>query len=421
MPIQAVNDAASTDANVALTYNVLANDATDAGTTLIAATLPDPVDGALAFTAGGAVTFTPNAATFQSLGIGQSTVVPITYTIGSGATQSSAVFSVTVNGVNDPPVGQPDSATVAAEQSVTIDVLANDTDPDATDMYDTNGNLILGVASFTQPVDANGNQLGTLQYAAGPAGHPVFVYTANDSSLDTGTHTVTFTYTASDQWGAPLNGVSAPTTVTITITGNSVAGDTVQGNNHPNLITPDSVNPQIHNHLLGNDNISGGNNRDTIDGGAGADTIHGDNGADSLIGGAGDDLVFGDNGKDTIDGGAGDDTLTGGEGNDRFVFGYHFGHDVVTDFRGGRFEDDDEGHGHGHARDDDHSHGHHSEFEAGDVIQVHPAEWGSFDDLMGHAVQDGTSVVITSDDGADTLTLLHTRLSDLHSQDFLFI
>jgi hypothetical protein len=287
------------------------------------------------------------------------------------------------------PVATNDTATVASQGVVTIDVLANDFDVDPGDFYDANGNVILdpngnvilGIGEFTDWTADDGQVHGTLQ-AVGQH----FVFTADDPYFDTGTHTVTFEYTALDQWGKE----SGWATATITVTGNSVEGETISGLNHPNTFTPDSDDPRIHFHLAGNDILSGGNNKDTIDAGAGADTVHGENGDDSLIGGDGGDLIFGDNGKDTIDGGSGDDTLSGGNGHDLFVFGFHFGHDVITDYDK-------------------------------DQIQVHPAEWGSFSDLMAHAVQDGHDVVITSDDGHDSLTLLNIGLHDLSSRDFLFV
>lgn len=318
-----------------------------------------------------------------------------------------------------PPVANPDAATVAAEQSVSIAVLANDTDPDVGDFYDANGNvihnpnggLIIGIGEYTNWTADDGQTHGHLS-AVGQN----FIFTADDSYFDTGTHTVSFQYTTLDQWGMESNW----TTVTITVTGNSTPGDTIVGTNHPNVYTPDTVDPQIHNHLLGNDYITGGNSGDTINAGAGADTVHGGNGNDSIAGGPGNDLLFGDNGKDTLDGGAGNDTLTGGRGHDRFVFGYQFGHDVITDFQPGHFSDD-QGHGDdAHARGNE-LHGDGGHYHAGDVIQVHPAEWSSFQDLMAHAVQTGADVVITSDSGLDTLTLKSTFLSSLHAQDFLFL
>lgn len=71
----------------------------------------------------------------------------------------------------------------------------------------------------------------------------------------------------------------------------------------------------------GRDAISGGAGRDTIKGGAGADVLAGNGGRDKVEGGKGKDMLSGDAGADTIKGGGGQDILLGGAGNDSFVGG----------------------------------------------------------------------------------------------------
>ena len=46
---------------------------------------------------------------------------------------------------------------------------------------------------------------------------------------------------------------------------------------------------------------------------------------------AGDDVIYGFSGDDTLDGGAGNDFLSGGDDNDTYVFGFGYGHDVISD------------------------------------------------------------------------------------------
>lgn len=73
--------------------------------------------------------------------------------------------------------------------------------------------------------------------------------------------------------------------------------------------------------LRGGDDVAlGGAGNDTIDGGTGNDTINGGNGDDSLSGGADNDSISGGSGNDTITGGAGDDTIDGGTGVDTVVY-----------------------------------------------------------------------------------------------------
>ncbi|THD81014.1 MAG: hypothetical protein E7812_06315 [Phenylobacterium sp.] len=305
-----------------------------------------------------------------------------------------------------PPMANPDSFTVGAEQTITFDPLTNDSDAGQTGVFlDPMGNTFFQVNSFTQPVDASGNQLGELTLTPGPNGYLIFAYTADDPSLDTGTHTLTFTYTISDE-----NQATSTATVTLTVTGNVIPGETINGSLfHCNTITGGN----------GNDVLNGGLLSDTINGGGGADTIHGVAGFDSLNGGAGNDKLYGDlGGADTLDGGSGDDTLTGGLiGDNTFVFGFHSGHDVITDFTPGFFVYQTvtvyDKHGHP-------SHEQQQVFVNEDTIHVSVADWTGFSDLIAHSQQVGTSAVFTSDDGQDTLTLQHTLVTSLHSGDFVF-
>jgi Ca2+-binding RTX toxin-like protein len=274
------------------------------------------------------------------------------------------------------PSPQPDSVTVAADQTVIFDPLANDQDAGHTGVFlDQTGNFYFGIGSdYTQPVDANGVQYGQLHLVMGPDGYAVFSYTADDAALETGDHTLTFTYGIVDE-----NQESTPTTVTIHVTGNAVPGETVNGGNHPQDLEGGA----------GNDVLNGGNDKDTVSGNGGADTLHGNNGNDLVLGGSGNDRLYGDNGVDTLNGGAGDDTLTGGNGHDTFVFDLNFGHDVITDY-------------------------------AGDKVQASVAEWYSFDDFKAHAVQTGPNLVVTSDDGQDSITFLNTTLNSLSAKNFIF-
>jgi len=117
--------------------------------------------------------------------------------------------------------------------------------------------------------------------------------------------------------------------------------------------------------------------------------LNGGNGQDSLTGSAGDDTINGGNGKDTINAGDGNDILTGGNGSDTFVFGPHFGNDIVTDFGTGP-----------------------------DHIQFDHTVFANFAAVQAAMTQVGADTVITH--GTDTLTLQHVTASSLHASDFLF-
>lgn len=64
------------------------------------------------------------------------------------------------------------------------------------------------------------------------------------------------------------------------------------------------------------DDINGNTGNDTASGGAGADWVVGGKDNDLLFGDAGNDLVYGNLGSDTCEGGAGADTVRGGQDND---------------------------------------------------------------------------------------------------------
>jgi Ca2+-binding RTX toxin-like protein len=140
----------------------------------------------------------------------------------------------------------------------------------------------------------------------------------------------------------------------------------------------------------GNDDLEGNNDDDVMDGGAGNDDIEGGSGNDLLKGGDGNDELEGDNGRDILVGGDGNDKLRGGDGDDLFVFGEGFGKDVVTDFE----------------RHDDR-------------IAIDDGLFQNFQELRAASQQVGNNVVITVD-ADNTITLQDTRLSSLHSSDFLF-
>jgi VCBS repeat-containing protein len=248
---------------------------------------------------------------FQSLGAGATATDSFSYTMkdGAGATQTAHV-TMTIEGVNDAPVAQADTASVTEKQAVVIDVLANDTDVDAGD--------VKTIAS----VDSNSALGGSLAIVNGKV-----QYTANADTFDLLTLgqsvTDTFHYTVKDAAGA----VSSAT-VTVQVNG-AADGATIQG-------TVKSDVPLNGTAL--DEAIYGSNNNDVINGLGGSDHLYGQNGEDTLNGGDGIDFLDGGNGKDILIGGKGSDFLTGGEGNDLFVFGKEGTSndvDVITDFKVG--------------------------------------------------------------------------------------
>lgn len=237
-------------------------------------------------------------------------------------------------GQNNAPIAMNDKATVTAGETVSIDVLSNDSDPDGDALSITrisepqNGDVVVGTD-------------GSIHFTADP-----------DFSGDT-----MFSYTISDG-----NGGESIAQVTVTI---DAAQSEFHGTDGHDQITGTDGDDVFYS-SKGQDRFSAGAGNDVfhfadtefhassfnyydilIDGGAGSDTIKGSAG-DNIIGlwgggienievidlGAGDDMILGHDGRDVIDlsgvelkgvdlinGGRGHDIITGSDGADRILGG----------------------------------------------------------------------------------------------------
>lgn len=263
--------------------------------------------------------------------------------------------------LNAGPTAVADTASVLEDASVTIDVLANDTDPNA---GDTKSIVSVGATAKGATVQIVGGQI---------------VYTADPDAFDllgAGQSTTdTFSYVMKDAAGAT-------STASVTVTINGVANAPTQtGGSSADTLTGTSGD-EVLDGLAGNDVLTGAGGADTLKGGAGNDSLEGGAGIDSLN--AGD-------GNDTIVGGAGNDMLAAGRGADVFVFnGLGFGRDTLIDFKPG--EDD---------------------------IRLVGAGFNNFADVLANATQVGANVLITNAAG-DSLQLNNVQLASLSAGDFLF-
>jgi Ca2+-binding RTX toxin-like protein len=178
--------------------------------------------------------------------------------------------------VNTPPTAVNDNVTTNQNLAVSINVLANDSDP--------NGDAIT-IEAFDGVSMEGGNIVLDNRGTPDNLTDDQLIYTplANFSGSDS------FTYTISD-------GTATATASVIVEVGVNLDG----GNGTDELTgTP------------GDDRLNGGNGKDTLTGLAGNDTLSGDNGDDILNGGAG---------VDQLTGGLGGDIFTGGSEADTFVF-----------------------------------------------------------------------------------------------------
>ncbi len=245
----AVDDIETTDEDVPVVVDLLGNDVDPDGDPLAISSLDvDPAEGSVVDNGDGTVTFTP-APDFN----GPAT---ITYTVtdGNGGSDTGEAV-VSVGAVNDAPIANDDTGNTDQGTPVTVDVIANDSDPDGDPIE-----VISATVPVSQGTVVNNND-GTVTFTPAPA----FVGTA------------VVTYTISDG-----NGLTDTADVTIEVA--------------------DVVGPV-----------------DGLDSGEDMDPGYTDLQGDMIDGSDGDDdTIFGNDGNDTIDSGVGDDTVDGGSGDDVF-------------------------------------------------------------------------------------------------------
>ncbi|WP_192811924.1 Ig-like domain-containing protein, partial [Vibrio harveyi] len=159
----AVNDTVATDEDTAVTIDVLANDSDPENDTLTITAASVPAEQGTVTIVDGKLVFTP-AENFN----GDAT---ISYTTSDGELSDDATVEVTVNPVNDAPVAANDTVATDEDTAVTIDVLANDSDPENDQLTITNASvpaeqgtvtIVDGKLVFTPAENFNGD--ATISY-----------------------------------------------------------------------------------------------------------------------------------------------------------------------------------------------------------------------------------------------------------------
>ena len=166
-PPTAVDDTAVTPEDTPITVDVVANDIDPEGAPLTVTIVTPGAHGTVSIVDARRVRYSP-AEHFNGSD-------SFTYTITDGGSNSTASVSVTVTAVDDPPTAVADTASTPHATAVTINVLANDSDPDGDNVS------VVGVGSPPAgTVVDNGD--GTVTYTP-PflfSGAAVFSYTIAD-------------------------------------------------------------------------------------------------------------------------------------------------------------------------------------------------------------------------------------------------
>ncbi|MGH1454785.1 MAG: Ig-like domain-containing protein [Paracoccaceae bacterium] len=356
----AEDDADTTLEDNAVVVDVLGNDSDVDGDTLTVTSATDGANGTTEVNPDGTITYTPNADF-----VGEDT---FSYVVDDGMGGSdTATVTITVTGENDAPVVTGEDVTTDEDTPLTIDVLANDTDPDGDTLS------IQGV-----PVAEHGtvtvNPDGTLEYTPDPDynGPDTITYVVEDGQGGSDTGTVTVTVTPVND--APVAEDDAETTpyntaVTIPVLANDtdVDGDTLTVTSATSPDGTVDINPDGTLTFTPTDGFEGTATIDYLieDGMGGSDTatvtvtvedspldgivegtagddvidvtytgdpegdmvdnddalLPGEMGEDDIIEAyEGDDYVDAGLGDDEVDAGSGDDTVYGREGDD-IVYG----------------------------------------------------------------------------------------------------
>jgi MYXO-CTERM domain-containing protein len=175
----AVDDAAITDEEVAVTIDVLANDYDIDGDLILVDLASDGTNGTV-INDGTDVTYIPNQDFYG--------IDSFDYTIGDGTGRTAtATVTVTVNPLPDDPTAVDDADTTDEEVAVTIDVLANDFDVDG------ESPTVVSVADGANGTVVNNGTDVTYTPQLDFFGTDTFDYTIDDGTGRTATATVTVT------------------------------------------------------------------------------------------------------------------------------------------------------------------------------------------------------------------------------------
>ncbi|HYI40968.1 MAG TPA: Ig-like domain-containing protein [Allosphingosinicella sp.] len=184
--------------------------------------------GTLTLNSNGSYTYVLNA-NAQTLDQGETGQDNFNYTVSDGSLSDTGKLTINVNGANDAPVANDDTAATTEDASVSGNVLANDTDVDVEALTVTNPGVYVG-AYGTLTLAADGSYTYAPGAAAqaldvGESAQDVFSYTASDG---TASDSATLTVTVNGANDAPVanDDVASTNEDSAGVSGNVLANDT---------------------------------------------------------------------------------------------------------------------------------------------------------------------------------------------------
>ncbi len=227
-PTALADEAGASEDDGELTGSVLDNDEDGDGDALEVTNAGEyqGAYGILTLNSDGSYSYAIDPELTQHLGTGESVSESFDYQIADGEGGSAAsTLTIRIDGSNDGPVAVADDAEIDEDAaSITIDVLANDSDVDANDTRELVAVSVSEAGATVSIVDGQAvYEPGSLfnYLADGETATDTFTYTVRDASGAESTETVTVTITGSDD-GAPIIGVA----VDGYISGGTVFADT---------------------------------------------------------------------------------------------------------------------------------------------------------------------------------------------------
>ncbi|MBO1346214.1 MAG: tandem-95 repeat protein [Hormoscilla sp. GUM202] len=217
-PPRAENDTTMTLRGFAVTIPVLVNDRDMDGGTLSITSVSDPANGSASINNNGTANTTDDRIVYTPDSTFVGTEI-FTYSITDGQGSSDSAHVVVTVSENLPPVAVNDTETIPLRGSSTVDVLDNDSDPNASDGFSITGVSGNAISPFGSVTVTDGEAIYTPNPNLGPSfiGTDSFTYTIQDSVGVADSATVTLTIGGNQPPDADNDTTTAVVAIPVTI------------------------------------------------------------------------------------------------------------------------------------------------------------------------------------------------------------